>query len=109
MELPLLLINGAYGIGYGMSVNVPKHNINEVIDATIYHMQHPNEEITLVPDTCMECEIIEEDFDKISRLGFGKFTVRGIVDIENHGKRDSLVIRSVPDLTYLDTITDKKS
>lgn len=107
VELPLLLINGAYGIGYGMSVNVPKHNINEVIDATIYHMQHPNEEITLVPDTCMECEIIEEDFDKISRLGFGKFTVRGIVDIENHGKRDSLVIRSVPDLTYLDTITDK--
>lgn len=109
VELPLLLINGAYGIGYGMSVNVPKHNINEVIDATIYHMQHPEEEITLVPDTCMECEIIETDFDKISRLGFGKFTVRGIIDIEKseNGKKDILVIKSVPDLTYLDTITDK--
>ena len=107
VEVPLLLINGSYGIGYGISVNVPKHNINEVIDTTINYIRHPNSKVVLVPDTCMPCEIIEADFETISNLGYGTYTVRGIIDIEKRGNKYVLIIRSVPDLTYLDTIIEK--
>ena len=107
VEVPLLLINGSFGMGYGIAVNIPKHNINEVIDATIYHIYHPNENVVIIPDTCMECEIIDTDFKTICSLGYGKYTVRGKIDIENDGKKNILVIKSVPDLTYLDTIIDK--
>ena len=31
--LPLLLINGSFGIGLGKRVDIPSHNTNEVIDA----------------------------------------------------------------------------
>ncbi|HEX7326305.1 MAG TPA: DNA gyrase subunit A [Rhodanobacteraceae bacterium] len=34
-KVPNLLINGSAGIAVGMATNVPPHNINEVIDATI--------------------------------------------------------------------------
>lgn len=110
IEVPLLLINGSFGIGYGISVNIPKHNINEVIDATIHHIQHPNTKVVLIPDTCMECEIVEADFESISNLGYGKYIVRGIIDIERRKNKDVLIIRSVPDLTYLNSangIVDK--
>ena len=55
--LPLLLINGSFGIGLGKRVDIPSHNTNEVIDAMITLIQNPNAEITLIPDTCMPCEI----------------------------------------------------
>ena len=35
VKVPLLLINGAFGMGIGMKVDISTHNINEVIDATI--------------------------------------------------------------------------
>ena len=73
VKVPLLLINGSFGIGVGMRADIPSHNINEVIDATLTLMDNPNAEITLVPDHCMECEIIETDFTKICRSGFGHY------------------------------------
>ena len=107
VKVPLLLINGSFGIGVGMRADIPSHNINEVIDATLTLMDNPNAEITLVPDHCMECEIIETDFAKICRSGFGHYKVRGkIVEEEYKGKK-ALVIKSVPNLTFLNTITDK--
>lgn len=39
---PNLLINGAQGIAIGNSTNIPTHNPNEVIDATIYRIENPN-------------------------------------------------------------------
>jgi len=62
VKVPLLLINGSFGIGLGMRAEIPTHNLAEVIDATLILMDNPNAEITLVPDHCMACEIIDTDF-----------------------------------------------
>ncbi len=41
-RFPNLLVNGAIGIAVGMATNIPTHNLAEVIDATIYRMDHPD-------------------------------------------------------------------
>ena len=40
-RFPNFLVNGAVGIAVGMATNVPPHNLGEIIDATIYRMNHP--------------------------------------------------------------------
>ena len=40
-RFPNLLVNGAVGIAVGMATNIPPHNLAEVIDGTIYRMEHP--------------------------------------------------------------------
>ena len=50
-KFPNLLVNGAGGIAVGMATNIPPHNLGEVIDACLAHLDNP--EITideLVPD-----------------------------------------------------------
>lgn len=46
-RFPNLLVNGSVGIAVGMATNIPPHNMGEVIDATIYRMDHPE---CTVPD-----------------------------------------------------------
>jgi len=41
-RFPNLLVNGAIGIAVGMATNIPPHNMGEVIDGTIYLMDHPD-------------------------------------------------------------------
>lgn len=41
-KFPNLLVNGSFGISSGYSTNIPPHNLNEVIDATIHKIEHPN-------------------------------------------------------------------
>lgn len=40
-NFPQLLANGATGIAVGMATNIPPHNLSEIIDATIYLIDHP--------------------------------------------------------------------
>ena len=113
-KLPLLLINGSTGIAVGDKVDIPSHNINEVIDATIALIQNPDMEVVLVPDHCQSCEIVDTDWYEICKKGYGNYKVRGVVDIEPYSgvnKRykglDTLVIKSCPNLTFLQTVIDK--
>src|SRR3990172_3955403 len=41
-RIPNLLVNGAAGIAVGMATNIPPHNLTEIINATIYQIEHPN-------------------------------------------------------------------
>ncbi len=41
-RFPNLLVNGSMGIAVGMATYIPPHNLREVIEATIYRMDHPN-------------------------------------------------------------------
>lgn len=109
VKLPLLLINGSFGIGLGsgMKADIPSHNITEVIDATLTLLDNPEAEIVLIPDHCMNCTIINTDFAAISKSGFGHYRIRGQMDIEEFKGKTALVIKSVPNLTYLNSITDK--
>lgn len=105
-NLPMLLINGSFGIAVGFKVEIPKHNINEVIDAMISLINNPNQNITLIPDTCMPCDIIKSDFETISNNGHGNYKVRGKIDIGEYKGKTALFIHSVPDLVYLDNIVE---
>jgi DNA gyrase subunit A len=44
-SLPNLLVNGSSGIAVGMATNIPPHNLNEVADAIIYLIEHPEAEV----------------------------------------------------------------
>lgn len=41
-RFPNLLVNGSQGIAMGASTDIPPHNLKEVIDATIYRINHKN-------------------------------------------------------------------
>ena len=107
VKVPLLLINGTFGIALGKRTEIPSHNTNEVIDATIALIRDPNADVTLVPDHCMKCEIVMTDFSTISRTGYGYYKVRGIIDIEDYKGNKALVIKSTPNLLYLDDVSEK--
>lgn len=113
-KVPLLLINGCTGIAVGDKVDVPSHNINEIIDATIALIKNPKQKIVLVPDMCQACEIVDTDWASISNMGFGNFKVRGVIDIEpykgvktKYRECQTLVIKSVPNLTFLESVINK--
>ncbi|WP_407306022.1 DNA gyrase subunit A [Desulfosporosinus sp. SB140] len=40
-KFPNLLVNGSSGIAVGMATNIPPHNLNEVIDATVALLDNP--------------------------------------------------------------------
>ncbi|HEU4380094.1 MAG TPA: DNA gyrase subunit A [Hyphomicrobiaceae bacterium] len=40
-KFPNLLVNGSGGIAVGMATNIPPHNLGEVIDACIAHLDNP--------------------------------------------------------------------
>jgi len=39
--VPQILLNGSIGIAVGMATSIPPHNLNEVVDASIYLIDHP--------------------------------------------------------------------
>ena len=44
-QFPNLLVNGASGIAVGMATNIAPHNLGEIINATLYFIDHPDCEI----------------------------------------------------------------
>ena len=44
-KIPMILLNGTSGIAVGMATDIPSHNINEVIDATIKVLENPKSEL----------------------------------------------------------------
>lgn len=43
---PNFLVNGSVGIAVGMATNVPPHNLSEVIDGTVYLIDHPEASVS---------------------------------------------------------------
>ena len=41
-RFPNLLVNGSVGIAVGMATNIPPHNLSEVVDGTVYRIDHPD-------------------------------------------------------------------
>ncbi|NLN84114.1 MAG: DNA topoisomerase 4 subunit A, partial [Firmicutes bacterium] len=44
-RFPNLLANGSSGIAVGMATNIPPHNLNEIIDATLHLLHNPQAEL----------------------------------------------------------------
>lgn len=99
--VPLLLVNGALGIGVGLMSYIPRHNLGEVIDATINLINNPDAKVVLIPDQCMPCHIIDTNWKAICNTGNGKYRARAHIDIEMEGDIPKLVIKSIPDMVTL--------
>lgn len=107
VKIPLLLVNGAFGIAIGRRIEVPTHSLNDVIDATIAVLHNPNAKVVLIPDPCQKCEIVDTDWKKISNMGFGYFTERGIIETETLKNGNQILhIRSVPDMVTANSIME---
>lgn len=106
-KIPILLVNGCFGIAVGTKCEISSHNLGEVIDATLQLMDNPNSDIILIPDHCQECYIIDDtDWKSLCDLGFGYYKIRSRIDIEDYKGKKALVIKSTHDLLYLNSIIE---
>ena len=104
-RVPGLLINGSAGIAVGMATNIPPHNLNEVISATIALIENPDLDI----DGIME-HLPGPDFPTAGLIngaqgiydayhtGRGRIYVRAVTHVETneHSGKNSLVVTELP-------------
>lgn len=108
--VPLLLINGTFGLAVGIATEIPSHNLAEVIDQTLMLMDNPNHEVFLIPDHCLPCDIIDTDWRSICNKGEGSYKARarievGMYDLDRNGKLyPALFILSVPDRVNYESV-----
>jgi DNA gyrase subunit A len=103
-SLPNLLVNGSSGIAVGMATNIPPHNLNEVCDAIIYLLDHPEAEIkdlmryVLGPDFPTGGLICGKAGIKDAyTTGRGKLLIRSRATVEHQKNgKDLIVITEIP-------------
>jgi DNA gyrase subunit A len=105
--IPVLLINGASGVGTGVRMDLPPHNPKEVIAVTRKLLRDPSTEVVLAPDFCMPCDIIDTDWKEISNTGCGKFRARGRAEIGEYKKHPAIFITSLPQGVNSNSISSK--
>jgi DNA gyrase subunit A len=104
-KFPNLLCNGSSGIAVGMATNIPPHNLNELIKATLLLLDNPAttvEEIMHVmpgpdfPSGGIICGYrgVKEAY----HTGRGKVILRGVIRVEEmkEGERQRLVVDEIP-------------
>jgi DNA gyrase subunit A len=104
-RVPNLLLNGATGIAVGMATNIPPHNLNELIDATIALIHAPE----LTSRMLMTKFVSGPDFPtggiiygragirQAYETGRGTLIVRGKTDFEEmKGGRTAIIVTEIP-------------
>ena len=99
-QVPNLLLNGTTGIAVGMATDIPPHNLNEVVSATIHLLESPKATVADLckhiqgPDFPTEAEIItpEEELRTLYETGRGALRVRAAYQIED----GAVVIHALP-------------
>ena len=102
-RFPALLVNGATGISAGYATNIPPHNLNEVIDATIHLIDNPEctleDLMNFVKGPDFPTGAIIEGIDGIKEAytkGKGKVIVTSKTEFEEKGGKSSLIITEIP-------------
>ena len=105
-KFPNLLSNGSSGIAVGMTTNIPPHNLNELVKATLHILEEPQcsiEEIMKImpapdfPTGGVICGYrgVKEAY----HTGKGKIILRGVIrveDMEDSADRQRLVVDEIP-------------
>lgn len=89
VKFPLLLAQGAEGIAVGLSTKILPHNFNELIDASIKHLQ--GKKFTLYPD--FPTGGIADITNYNDGLRGGRVRIRARIQQED---KNTLVIREIP-------------
>ena len=103
-RIPNLLINGSAGIAVGMATNIPPHNLNEVIDATVALIDDPgigiDELMRHMPGPDFPTAGIingAAGIHEAYRTGRGRILVRAKTDIETDANgRETIIISELP-------------
>lgn len=102
-KLPNLLLNGSQGIAVGMATNIPPHNLRELCDGLTHFVDHPDATIDELmafvkgpdfPTGATICGL--SGIEAMYKLGRGSITVRGEAEILQEGKREVILITSIP-------------
>ena len=104
-RLPNLLVNGSGGIAVGMATNIPPHNLNEVVDACLHLLHHPQAsidelmEIMPAPDfptggIIYGMQGVRDGY----RTGRGRVVMRAKVHFEDidKGQRQAIIVDELP-------------
>jgi len=99
-KLPSILLNGTSGIAVGMATDIPSHNINEIIDATVFLLDNPRSELDDLleiikgPDFSNNASIIasEEELLEIYSTGRGGFKIQA----QWAQEKNDIIINALP-------------
>jgi len=102
--LPQLLLNGSLGIAVGMATNIPPHNLTEVLDASVYMLDHPKAETEDLFEFIQGPDfptggIIYDQKEIISAYSQGKGSIlmRGKADVvEKKDGTEQIIITEIP-------------
>ncbi|NLH63292.1 MAG: DNA topoisomerase IV subunit A [Erysipelotrichaceae bacterium] len=103
VPFPVMLVNGATGIAAGYATNMPPHNLNECVEASIYRLQNPacslDDIMEIIPGPdfptggiIMGSKGIKEAF----ATGRGRITVRAKAEIIEDRTCQQIVITQIP-------------
>ncbi len=103
-SFPNLLVNGSTGISAGYATDIPTHNLSEVIDATVYMIDHPTATVDKLmdflpgPDFPTGATIQgRSEIKKAYETGKGKVVVRSKTKIEElKGGKKEIVVTEIP-------------
>ncbi|MDR2851755.1 MAG: DNA gyrase subunit A [Burkholderiaceae bacterium] len=104
-RMPNLLVNGSGGIAVGMATNIPPHNLNEVVDACLHLLTHPQagveELMEIIPAPDFPTAGIIYGINGIRegyRTGRGKVVMRAKCHFEDidKGQRQAIVVDELP-------------
>lgn len=113
-KVPNLLVNGANGIAVGMATSIPPHNLSEICDATIAVIDDPLispfELFKICPGPDFPTGGMICGTNGIRRgylTGRGNIVVRARARIEEHNKRNRIIVTEIPFQQVRDRIEEK--
>lgn len=103
VPFPVMLVNGATGIAAGYATNMPPHNLNEVVDATIFRIQNPESTLTDVMDILPGPDFPtggivqgEKGIREAFTTGKGRVVVRSKCEIHEEKTCQQIIITEIP-------------
>ncbi len=115
-KIPNLLLNGTVGIAVGMATNIPPHNLNEVVSATLHLLEDPEATVEDLlkfvqgPDFPTGGIVYDKEVIKQAYLtGRGSLMMRGKAEIEEMGStgRYQIRISEIPYQVNKSTLIEK--
>lgn len=103
-KYPNLLVNGSTGISAGYATEIPTHNLAEVIDGTVYMIDHPNASVEKLMDFIPGPDFPtggilqgKKELRKAYETGRGKVILRSKTAIEPlKAGREQIVVTEIP-------------
>lgn len=99
-RVPNVLLNGTTGIAVGMATDIPPHNLNEVVSATVHLLENPKASVAELcdfiqaPDFPTSAEIItpRDEIQKVYESGRGSLKMRAVW----HKEDGDIVVTALP-------------